>query len=55
MEHARLVSISCCFFLLFSFMFNLHNFYDLFLFKVCINVYMYIKVHMNVICSIYVN
>lgn len=53
-EHARLVNISwSCFFCDFPFMFNCHNFYDCIQFKVCINVYRYIKEYMIVICSIF--
>lgn len=53
-EHARLVNISwSCFFCHFPFMFNHHNFYDRIQFKVCINVYRYIKVYMIVKCSIF--
>lgn len=54
-ERAGLVNISwSCLFCHFHFMCN-HHFYDLIQFKVSINVYMYIKVYRNAICSIFVN
>lgn len=36
-------------------MFNLHHFHDLIQFKLCINVYIYKKLYINVIHSIFVN
>lgn len=48
-------STGVAFSVIFPFMLNLHHFYDLIQFKVCINVYTSIKVYINVICSIFVN